>query len=119
MAQRRQLFDDILSVDAVAGSNDLESERVESGWEWCVQHLAVENETSNFTDFRVLKERAGSEYLLEEQDSPLADVLYWSGEEYYLSDGQRLVVRFTGCTAGDRLRVYLSGWRRERERRVS
>lgn len=111
MAQKKQPFDLSLTADADAGSNDVKMDRVPSGWLYCIQHTAVENETTDFTDFRIMKGGVGGEFLLEEQELPEGGVLYWTNEGYYLHEGQYLLVRFTGCSAGDKLRVYLTGWR--------
>lgn len=113
MAQKKQPLDLILSRQAAAGSNDVQSDPVPAGQLWCFQHVTVENETSAGTDIRIMKAGRGGEFPLEEQDSPQAATLYWMTDDIYLTEGRRLLVRFTGCTLGDRLRVYGCGWRQE------
>lgn len=110
MGQKKHPFDRILAKVAAAGSNDVAMDPVDTGHLYCIQHVAVENETSSCTDVRLLKAGIGGEFLLEEEDNPQAATLYWSSQSYYLHEGQYLVARFTGCTASDRLRVYLTGW---------
>lgn len=110
MAQKKQPFDLELTLDAADGSNDLQTDRVPSGFLSCIQHVAVENETTAYTDLRVMKARPGREFLLEEEDLPQAATLYWMADDFYLTEGQYVLVRLTGCTAGDKLRVYITGW---------
>jgi len=102
---KKHPFDLKLAKVANAGSNDLAMDAVEDGRLYCVQHVAIENETSAFTDLRILKAGVGAELLLEEQDSPQAATLYWSTAAVYLTEGQYLVARFSGCTASDRLKA--------------
>lgn len=113
MAQKKQPFDLTLTKQAAAGSNDVRADPVKPGRLWCVQHLAVENETTDFTSFRVLKAGRGGELLLEEQLDPEGGQLYWMNDNIYLTEGQYPLVRFVGCTADDKLRVYLTGWWKE------
>lgn len=115
MAQKKQPFDRVLNLAASAGSNDLRTERVDPGWLLCVQRVAVENETSAYTDLRILKAGHGQEVLLVEQDSPAAATLYWTDEPFYLTTGQYLVCRLTGCSADDVLAAYVSGWKQKLE----
>jgi len=113
MAQKKQPFDLVLTKDAAAGNNDVRMDPIPPGWLYCVQHLAVENETTAFTSLRVIKGGRGGEFLLEEHVTCLADRLYWMEAPVYFTEGQYPLVRFVGCTAGDRLRVYVTGWRQE------
>ena len=111
MAQKKQPFDLVLSKTAVAGSNDLRTEQVKPGWLWCVQRVAVENQTTLYTDLRILKAGRGAEFLLAEEDNPSAATLYWVDTPVYLMEGQYLVARLSGCTLSDVLKVYLTGWK--------
>lgn len=103
-------FDHRLSTVAQAGLNELASSVVQPGLLFCVQRLSVENETSSYTSFRVIKAGGGMEIPVIEQQNPLAATLYWYDEPFYLVPGQRLVFRLAGCTAGDRLVATFSGW---------
>ena len=113
MAQKKQPFDHVLSAKAVAGSNDVEMDPVESGCLVCVQHLGVENKTTDFTSFRVMKAGVGGEFPLEEQLDPEGGELYWMNDNIYFTEGQYPLVRFVGCTANDVLKVYITGWKKE------
>lgn len=103
-------FDQRLSSVAQAGLNELASSVVQPGLLFCVQRLTVENETSSYASFRVLKAGGGMEIPVIEQQNPLAGTLYWYDEPFYLVPTQRLVFRLAGCTAGDRLVATFSGW---------
>jgi hypothetical protein len=113
VAQKKQPFDLILPKQAAAGSNDVRSDPVPAGELWCVQHLTLENETTDFTSARVIKGGRGDEFLLEEQLDPEGGQLYWMTDNVYYTEGQYPLVRFAGCTVNDRLRVYLTGWKQE------
>ena len=113
MAQKKQPFTLTVTHTAEAGSNDLAMHPVEENILYCVQHLAVENETTDFTSIRVLVKERGDELLLEEQLDPEGGLVYWMTDNVYLTPGQRLTARLAGCTAGDALRLYLRGWRQE------
>ena len=113
MARKKQPFDEVIPLVAEAGSNDVETERVRHGELWCIQRAAVENETTAYTDLRLLKAGRGSELLLAEEDNPEAATLYWIDTPVYLMEGQRLVARLTGCTASDVVKLYVTGWKQK------
>lgn len=113
MGQKKYPFEDILTKQASAGSNDVQMSRIRSGWLYCIQHVAIENETNDCDDVRILKAGAGGEFLLFEEDATEAATLYWIDEDIYLTESQYLLVRFTGCTLADELKVYIRGWRQE------
>lgn len=110
MAQKKRPFDLPLTKTAAAGSNDVVTDPVRSGRLFCIQRVAIENETSPCTDVRLIKGGSAGEIVLEEEDTPQAAVLYWTANPFYLTEGQYLIVRFAGCTASDVLRVYVCGW---------
>ena len=111
MAQKKQPFDQVLTASASAGSNDLSTKQVKPGWLWCIQRAGVENETTAYTDLRLLKVGRAADFLLAEEDSPEAATLYWDTDPVYLMEGQRYVARLSGCTASDVLKAYLTGWK--------
>lgn len=111
MAQKKQPFDLVLTKTAVAGSNDVSMDPVAPGWLWCIQRVAVENETTAYTDLRLLKAGRAADLLLVEEDSPAAATLYWINKPVYLMEMQYLVARLSGCTVGDVIKVYLTGWK--------
>lgn len=110
MAQKKHPFHLILSKKAAAGSNDLEQGQIPDGQLYCVQRTAIENETTAYTDLRILIAGAGGEFLLAEEDNPEAATLYWVDTPFYLREGQYLVCRLSGCTANDILKAYITGW---------
>lgn len=110
MGSKKVPFFDVLTESAAAGSNDLSTDRVKSGRFYCIQRVAVENQTTAYTDLRLLTAGTGGEMLLEEIDHPQAASLYWTSDPIYLIEGQYLVARLSGCTASDVLKCYLSGY---------
>ena len=113
MGQKKHPFDRVLSARASTGSNDLQMDEIKSGRLYCIQRVSVENETSAATDVRLMKGGPGGEFLLEEKDTLSAATLYWTSEAFYLTEGQYLLARFSGCTADDVLKVYITGWWKE------
>lgn len=110
MASKKFPFALVLSKKAATGSNDLEMDLIEDGQLYCVQGVTVENETSAYTDLRILIGGVGEEMALFEEDTPQAATLYWTTDEVYLREGQALVCRLSGCTSGDKIRATLRGW---------
>lgn len=110
MGHKKHPFDLVLSGKAVAGSNDIKQDEVVSGQLYCIQRFAVENETSGAADVRLFKAGVGGEFLLAEEDAVQVDTLYWIDTPFYLHEGQYAMARFTGCTANDTLKGYLTGW---------
>ena len=68
MADKKRPFDLRLSSDAASGSNDVQMDRVKPGRLYCIQHIAFENETTDFTEARIMKAGQGGEFLLEEEE---------------------------------------------------
>ena len=110
MGQKEHPLDYEFSGKAAAGTNDVSGPQTPSGRIVCVQRCGVENETSGAADVRVYKAGIGAEVLVAEEDAVQAATLYWFSEPIYLHEGQHLLARFTACTAGDILKVYLTGW---------
>ncbi len=98
-------------VSAGAAYDDLKSDRPKAGEVWCIQNAAVENETNNTTLLRIFIEGRGYEHFLDEQLNPLAAHLFTLPRDVFIHEGEMLVARFTGCTSGDKLAMYLSGYR--------
>ena len=113
MGRKKYPFFEELRQLAVSSPDDVAMERVKPGRLYCIQHVTVENETTDFTSFRILKAGVGGEHPLVEQLDPEADELYWMSDDIYLTEGQYLLVRFVGCTADDVLKVYYTGWWQE------
>lgn len=110
MGQKKHPFHLTLSGKATAGSNDVAMEQVEDGRLYAVQRTSFENETTAFTDARVLVGGVGGEHVVAEQNSPEAATVYSLDDDIFVTEGQYVLVRFTGCTLNDVLKVYLSGW---------
>jgi hypothetical protein len=77
--------------------------------------ISVENLNSAMTEFRIGADSGREFYQCEEQDSPAAATLYWTDKILYVFGGDRLQVRVTGATSGDRLELILQGYEEKRE----
>jgi hypothetical protein len=75
-----------------------------------IERIAVENETTAFTDFRVYIAGLGEKLYLLEQDAPAADTLYWDDQPIYIPEGRWLAVDFYGTTLADDLAVHINGF---------
>ena len=113
MASKKQPFSWILSKDALAAIDSLLSETVKPGYLYCVQRVVIEDETTAYTDVRIAVRDGGRDVLIAEQDNPAVDTLYWYDQSFYMREGQRLAVLFTGLTAGDDIKAYVTGWYQE------
>lgn len=110
MGQKKHPFRLTLSKKAAAGTNDLAQGRIQDGRLYCIQHVAIENQTSAYTNLRIFTSGGAGEFLLEEEYSPQAATLYWMTDDVYVPENQYLVCRLTGCTADDVLKAYITGW---------
>lgn len=113
MANKKTPFSWILSKDALAATDTLLSEIVRVGYLYCIQRVVIENETSGFTDVRIAIRAGGRDVLIYEKDTGLVDTLYLYDVGFYMTEGQRLAVLFTGLTAGDDIKAYVTGWYQE------
>lgn len=93
-------------------TDDVEFDPGQTGREYHIDGLAVEDETTAVaTEVRVIVTGAGYDHPELEQPTPAAGTLYWlEGRTIHLTEGQKLVARFTGATADDILRMFISGW---------
>jgi len=73
------------------------------------QLVAFEDETSSAASIRLGKQRRQDIIWFNEEKNPVAATLYWSEVPLYVYQGENLIVRFTGTTAGDILNVYCHG----------
>ena len=77
----------------------------------CVQHITVEDETTNFDQIRV--GQGPNEFNVhwwEDQPAPAAGVLYEFEELFFVQELHRVIVRLDGTTAEDRLNVWIDGY---------
>lgn len=78
-----------------------------------IARIAVEDEDNDPTEIRILIAGHGYDHPVAEETSPSAATLYWVRWPTYLVAGEKLVARFTGATANDKLVMYLEGWIRD------
>lgn len=81
------------------------------GWAYRFEIVSVECETAPCEEIRAYIKSPTKEFWIWEQDAPSADKLYWFTDDFFLTEGETLVFRFTGCASGDRLAAYLQGYR--------
>lgn len=76
-----------------------------------VQHMAVEDETTNFDNIRVGRGKDEHDpFWWEDRPVPAAGVLYEFEELFFVPPGECVIIRFDGTTAGDRLRAWIDGY---------
>ena len=76
-----------------------------------VQHMTVEDVTTNFDNIRVGQGR--DQYNIHEWEDrpvPAAGVLYEFEELFFVQELNRVIVRLDGTTEGDRLNVWIDGY---------
>ena len=84
---------------------------VPSGMWLCVQHITVEDETTNFDNIRVGQGRDQFHiHEWEDQPAPAAGVLYEFEELFFVQELHRVIVTLAGTTAGDRLNAWIDGY---------
>jgi len=97
-------------VSAGAATEYINDEIVKSGCMHVIIRIALENETTAFTRFRIGVWDGANFQLEEEQESPAAATLYWTTEPIYLSESENLRIELKGCASGDVVRVYIDSF---------
>ncbi len=92
-----------------AGVEYIMDDQIQPGWTVVLTHIAFIDETSDLTQVLIGCRRRSLDHWWEEEVAPQAGQLYWTDEEYYLTEGERLTVLFDGGGAGDQLWVYVDG----------
>ncbi len=113
MAGKKEPFYEPQKRTAQSTSEDIDLGRVLSGWLFCYQRVAFENETSGGTNTRIRTMQNELVFEHSEQLSPVADRLYWDDMPIYIKEGDYLRISFAGVTADDVLSVYASGWKQK------
>jgi len=94
---------------AVAATDEVFYGPVQPGRIHRIHNIAVENEDNSATDIRLLVTGGGAEILLKEFNTVTAAVLMVFGGDIELTEGEKLIARFTGVTIGDNLKMYCVG----------
>ena len=80
-----------------------------------VQHIAVEDVTTFFNNIRVGRGKDQYDvFWWEDRPVPAAGVVYNFEEMFFVPPGERVIVRFDGTVANDRLRVWIDGYTTEK-----
>jgi len=84
---------------------------IPSGMWLAVQHITVEDETTNFDLIRVGQGKDEfNVHWWEDAPVPAAGVLYEFEELFFVPELNRVIVRVDGTTAADRLNVWIDGY---------
>ena len=84
---------------------------MKSGTWLFVQLITVEDETTNFDNIRIGRGRDEADvFWWEDTPVPAAGVLYDFEPLFFVPEMERVIVRFDGTTAGDRLNVWINGY---------
>jgi len=78
-----------------------------------IARIAVEDEDNAATEIRLFITGHGYDHPVAEESTVTAATLYWVRWPTYLVAGEKLVARFYGATADDKLVMYLEGWIRD------
>ncbi len=72
-----------------------------------IVRVSVENETNDYTELRIGVLSSGIFHPHEEEKNPNAGSLYWTSEEFYLGEGEKLRIELTGTTDADIIWAYI------------
>lgn len=105
----RILQEEVFATSAGATFDDLESSPVPFGHMLKVTHMSVENRTTGYTRLVTGVKKGSSFKQKEEEKNPVADTIYWSRSEIWISGGSTFCCRMTGCTNLDELVLNVEG----------
>lgn len=97
-------------VSAGVATEYINDETVKPGDMHIITRIAIENETTAFTQFRIGVYDGANYQLSEEQKAPAAATLYWTTDPIYLSESENLRIELKGCTSGDKVRAYIDSF---------
>ncbi len=105
------LFHDVITVNS-AGETTLviEAAPVKSGLMQKLTRIRVINETSNYTRLRIGAQVGPTFHLYEEQLAPDVDKLYWTDNDIFLGESNKLRFELTGTTNLDRISIFIEGF---------
>ena len=95
---------------AASGTNDLLLEQVKDGYLWCAQHVGVSEATHNPATAQILLITPDETLVLYYYSGGAAGVVYHLHDPVFVAPRWRLAARFSGSTAGDELRMYVTGY---------
>ena len=100
-------------VSAGVATEYINDEPVKPGYIHIITRIALENQISAFTSFRIGVWDGGDYHISEEQKSPSAATLYWTSEPIYLFEGENLRTELKDCLSGDVVMMYIDGFFRK------
>lgn len=102
----RELFKDCANATA----DTLRTDPVQPGRLLVITHIAILNNTNNFSSVRVSIGGFGRDHILMEDRACVAGYVYWTNCDIAIPQGKTLQVTFYGATLGDDLFVYITGY---------
>ena len=116
MAQKQSLRLHYTDTKSGAGLQTLRSDPVPAGELWCIQRHSYEGSaatSSGNTRARVHIEGHGYKHYISDKNEPTAALLYWDDAAVWLTEGERLVLEWDQAADGNKLDLYLDGYREE------
>jgi len=99
----------LVLTSKAAAYDDILDDVIKPGFMRRYDLITCENVGHAYTELRIGIKRASYIDWLEGEKSPSAATLYWMDDPVILVEGEQLIVRFTGCTSGDELKVTIVG----------
>ena len=100
-------------VSAGVATEYIDDGPVKPGAMRIINRVAIENQTTGFTQLRIGVWDGANFQMLEEQKTPAAATLYWTADPIYLSEGENIRIELVGCTPNDVVTAYVDGFTRK------
>jgi len=110
LQSKRLIYNRTTKTSADTGTNNLRTDPVEPDRIHHYIIISVENKTSPYTTLRIGAYNDGVFHPCFEEISPGAGELIFSADKITLREGMQLQAELKGCTAGDHLEMYISGY---------
>lgn len=100
----------IKHVAAASGDIDLKDDIVEAGRARIINHAAVINETTQYSELQLGVFSGPHFYSYEQNILPNADDIIWTSDEYQITDIEVFGARLKSVTSGDIIIMYIAGY---------
>jgi len=97
-------------ISAAAATDELVFPPIKPGWVRSVRRYSLKNSTTTVAKVEILVRKIGYDHPVEEETAPVLGQLYFGVDEIFLTEGETLVFKWTGCAAADVLNAYISGY---------
>ena len=95
---------------ATATTDEVVGDPVRSNHLVCVQRVSYRDVDNGATRAVYLKRGHGIDFLLSQTLTLTAAYIYDDPYEVYFTEGEQLVIQFIGCSIGDNLVAFVSGY---------